>query len=542
MRHPPRTKGQSQRGAIGLVGVLVLLLAVLLTALVVDSGRLWMQKKQLQSIADMSAISAARHLGCNATLQNVMQMAQVAATNNGFSGQLSAAPNQVLLGKLETVQGIRQFTADGSHDAVYVRTTREVPGSLMAGGLLGHTVILRAEAVSVADPLLAAFSAGSFTASLSSEQSTLLNKLLGGMLGAPLNLDVLTYRGIANTRITLQDILAVSGQVGTLQGLLNTDMQVGDLLALFANAANQSGVADLQIVAAMQTIANLAVNQASVRLGDILAVTTPDASAAATVGLNALSLISTTAMVANGQHALTIPLAINIPSITSINAQVTIVEPPQLAIGPAAGEGALCTTVRTAQVRAKVGVLVNIPLLASIDLALGAEVAPGSAGLRTIVQDDGESEVTIEAKPGIAALVLSNNDGTGLARISTLLGLPLASIGLNLPLQPANAQTLEYTVENPVRNHLPQTQSVASPLGSSLGNALAQPNLLNVTLLGMLDLGIVSNVVSTIISPLLSEIGRVLLDPLLNLLGIRVGGMDITLEDVQYRQEKPLVI
>ncbi len=60
--------------------------------------------------------------------------------------------------------------------------------------------------------------------------------------------------------------------------------------------------------------------------------------------------------------------------------------------------------------------------------------------------------------------------------------------------------------------------------------------------LSILNLGLVNNVVSTIVRPLLSEIGRVLLDPLLNLLGIRVGGMDVTLDDLQYRQAKPLAI
>jgi uncharacterized membrane protein len=49
-------------------------------------------------------------------------------------------------------------------------------------------------------------------------------------------------------------------------------------------------------------------------------------------------------------------------------------------------------------------------------------------------------------------------------------------------------------------------------------------------------------VISSIVSPLLAEIGRTLLDPLLNLLGISLGGMDITLDDVQYRQAKPLAI
>jgi uncharacterized membrane protein len=65
---------------------------------------------------------------------------------------------------------------------------------------------------------------------------------------------------------------------------------------------------------------------------------------------------------------------------------------------------------------------------------------------------------------------------------------------------------------------------------------------LDITVLSILNLGILNNMISTIVSPLLSEIGRVLLDPLLNLLGIRVGGMDVTLDDVQYRQAKPLAI
>jgi uncharacterized membrane protein len=542
MRRQPLARYHDQRGAIGLAGVLILLTAILFTALVVDSGRLWMQQRQLQSIADMAAIHASRHLGCNANLQNVIQMAQQAAANNGFGGQLSANPNQVLLGRVDTVQGVRQFTADGSSEAVYVRTTNEVPSSLIAGGLIGGTVTLRAEAVSVSDPPLAAFSAGSFTASLNSEQSVLLNGLLGGMLGAPLNLDLISYQGIAGTNITLQDMLAVSGQVGTLEELLDTDMQLGELLELFANAAGQNGAADVQAIAAMQSIASLAVSDANVGLGEVLAVTTPDTNAAATVGLNALSLITTAAMIANGTNAINLPLAVNVPSIASINAQVTVIEPPQLAIGPAAGDGDICTEVRTAQIRARVGVLVNIPLLARIDLALNTQVAQGSAGLRSIQQNDGETQVEIEATPGIAAITLTNNAGNGPARISTLLNLPVADIGLNLPIQPPVAQTLEYSVAHPVADHLPQMQSIDSPLGSSLENALGQPNALDVTVLSVLNLGLVNNVVSSIVGPLLSEIGRVLLDPLLDLLGIRVGGMDVTLDDVQYRQAKPLVI
>lgn len=542
MKQQSLTKYPYQRGAIGFVAILLMFTTLLLTVLVVDSGRLWVQQKKLQTIADLAAINAARHVGCNTDLQNITQMAQQAAERNGFSGQLSASPNQVLLGRLDTIQGIRQFTADGSNKAIYVKVTQVVPSSLMAGGLIGGTVTLNAEAVSASDPPLAIISVGSSTLNLNTEQSVLLNGLLGGILGKPLNLNALTYRGIANVKLTLQDLLAVSENIGTLDGLLNSNLQVAQVLELVAKAVDRTGVADVQVISGVHTIASLAVKDATIKLGDVLALTSPTTEAAATVAVDALSLITTTAMIANGLNAINLPLGINIPSIAQINAQINIIEPPQLAIGPAAGVGTLCTVAKSAQVRARVAVLVNIPLLARIDLALGVEVAQGSAGIRSIENNNGNTEVIVDASPGIAAISLTNIAGTGPARVTALLGLPLADIGLNVPLQGSSPQQLEYSVPLPSRDHLPQTQSVHSSLGSSLQNALSQPDTLDITVLGILNLGILNTVVSTIVSPLLSEIGRTLLDPLLSILGITVGGLDVTLEDVEYRQAKPLMI
>lgn len=536
-----------QRGAIGLFGLLILLLAIMFTALAVDSGRLWMQQRKLQSIADIAAISASRQVGCSANATQVTAAAQTAAANNGFAGQLAQSPNQVALGRVTTTNGIRVFTDDGSTEAVFVRATQEVPSSLIAGGIFGNTVVLSAEAVSLSNSPIAAFSAGSFAANLDGEDAVLLNALLGDILGSPLNLSALSYQGIASTQINLRDI-AVAAGVGTVEALLDADMQIADLLAVFASAAGTNAAADLQAVSDMQTIAGATVNQASLKLADIVTVSTPDADGAAVARLNALSLMTAAAIVANGENAIILPLAINVPSISSINAQLTFVEAPQLAVGPAAGDGAICTMVRTAQVRTRVGVLVSIPLLARIDLALTVELAQADAGLRSIAQEDDSTEVRIEAMPGIASLVLTNNAGSGPARISTLdlppllPSVPIADVALNLPLQPSAMQALDFTVDHPVDDHLPQTQTVASPLGESLAHALSDPDALDVTILSALNLGLVNNVVATIVSPLLGEIGRVVLDPLLKLLGMQVGGLDVTLEDLHHYQAKPLVI
>lgn len=548
MSHSPTTSRFHQRGAIGLMGALTLMMAVLFTALAVDSGRLWMQQKKLQVIADIAAIEAARNLGCAADVTDALAAAQAAAENNGFQGNLANSPNLVDLGSVNTSSGIREFISGDGAAAVYVRATQEVPSSLVAGGLFGGNIMLSAEAVSLADPHAAAFSGGSYTASLNSEDSVLLNALLGEMLGAPLNLGVVSYQGIAQTNITLQDLLQVTSDVGNYEELLNSSVQLAELLQLFVEAATRSGTADVQAIAAMQSIANVAVRDLSLRLADVLAVTTPDANAAATVGLNALSLITTSVLVANGNHAVTLPLGVNLASIASINALVTVVEPPQIALGPPANtDGTICTSMKTAEVRIEVPVVVSIPLLARIDLSLNVEVAQGNADLLAVDSGDAETDVRIAAQPGIAAITLTNTAGSGPARVSALLGLPLADIGLDLPLQPPSSEMLDFSVDHPVADDLPQEASIDSPLGGSLQNALSQSDALCVMLIGSMQCeaglsGLINTVVSTLVSPLLGEIGRVLLDPLLELLGIKLGGMDVTLEGVHHHQANPLVI
>ena len=46
----------SQRGAIGLTSAALLILLVLFLALTVDSGRLYLEKSNLQRIADLAAL------------------------------------------------------------------------------------------------------------------------------------------------------------------------------------------------------------------------------------------------------------------------------------------------------------------------------------------------------------------------------------------------------------------------------------------------------------------------------------------------------
>jgi uncharacterized membrane protein len=551
---PGGTSLRRQRGAIGVLGVVTLLLAVLFTALVVDTGRLWMQHRHLQTVADIASIQAARELTCNVSVSNVRDKAQAAAAANGYTGNLANSPNVVEMVDITTdANGVRQYTSGGS-EAVRVYATQTVPASLMAGGLFGNTVTLNAEAVSRADPAIAALSAGTFAARIDTRNSVLLNALLGNILGSSLSLDAVSYQGIASTHITLNELLAANAQAGGLESLLDTTLSLAELMSLTASAVSQSATASAIAEAGMNQIAAATVSNTAIRLGDILDLATPDKEAAGKVGINALSLVTAAALIANGDSAISLPLAVSVPQIANITANIDIIHPPRIAIGPIGdSDGNICTTLTTAQVEASVAVSTNLALAGVgvyIDLVLKAAVAQGSAGLRDIQADGNSVEVTVDANPGVANINLTNSTGAGGARVYATLPIlgyqQIATLGLNLPIQPASAQELVFDVEYPVADNLPQTQTVDSPLGNSLADALDAPlqvtTLINVPLVNTLINTILSALVTPIVQPLIVAIGDVLLEPLFELLGLQLGGMDVTLQGIQMRQPEPLII
>jgi uncharacterized membrane protein len=253
--------------------------------------------------------------------------------------------------------------------------------------------------------------------------------------------------------------------------------------------------------------------------------------------------VTTTILVANKQHAVSLPLAVNLGSLLNVNATVNVIQPPQIAVGPPGRNtaGQWCAQARTAQLEVAATVQANLGV-ATLDLALGAQVAQGEAHLESLDTPAGAVRAVIGATPGLAALNLTNVAGTGPATL-TALGIPVG-IALNLPIQTTGGRDLVYRVGNLVADHLPVTQSISAPIGSSLAEALAKPGAIRLDLPGLGGLlnGILRPLLGSVISPLLGFIGSALLDPLLKLLGIQLGGIDVTIEDIRYSGGAQLVI
>ena len=114
-----------QRGAIGLIGAVTLGIALLFLLLVVDSGRLYLEKRKLQRVADTAALEAVSRSGtCAAPANNAAQFATESAARNNFS----LDDNRTLAtacGTLATgADFMRTFSADPSKtDAIRVIAT-----------------------------------------------------------------------------------------------------------------------------------------------------------------------------------------------------------------------------------------------------------------------------------------------------------------------------------------------------------------------------------------------------------------------------------
>lgn len=544
MRSDSNKRRFAQRGAIGIFGILTLLLAVLFVTLVVDSGRLWMQKRQLQAIADIAAIEAAKSLGCNSRLSDVVAAAQAAAASNGFDGALASQPNMVEMGRTVTSGGKRQFQAGNGNEAVRVVATRSVPASLFAGGLFSQQVLLSAQAVSVVNVPIAVFSAGTSSANLNTQDSALLNSLLTRLLGSNINLSLASYKGLADTNITLAQLLEAQGTVTSVEQLLALDLTTRQYLDLLSRAVSLTGTVTADIVHDLQVLALAASKGNIVRIADVLDIAYPDPNAVLGVGVNLLSLINTGAIVANGENGITLPLAINIGSLVNTSTTINIIEPPQIAIGPpASASGEACTVARTAQVRILSGVSASVLGLARIDLGLRVEVAQGEASLQSVTDTGSITQVSINGRPGIASVRLTGSSGNGEASISALLGLArLAEISLNLPLAEPTGRAMDFSVARPAKNNLPQVRSTSTQVSSSLANALNLSSTLQVKLVGLDLFGIVGRVLEPVVRPLLVTLASTIIDPLLKLLGIQLGVLEVNLEGIQLIQPQPLII
>ena len=405
-----------QRGAIGLMAALTLALALVFLLVVVDTGRLYLEKRNLQRVADMAALEAATRGGDCLAGTTAVTYATASAQRNGFAIPSVGRALAVACGVVNVNAGnIRVFAADASKsEAIQVIASHVVPQSL-AGGLsamfggapANSTINLTAKAVAgVAGPPVAQLSIQSTLADVN-----LLNGMLSGLSGAPINLTLASWNGLVAANINLlkyMDQLAIDLHVtaGDYAQLLGADATVGQLLRAAATVAQANGAtADVQT--GLDGLASTVVNPLKVHLGDILQLQTGSTASGLNANVNAFQLIQAFIELGNSKSALTGTLPVNLLGLgLGATANIKVIEPPQLSVvgNPALAKlaplGANRIYVRTAQVR----VLVSLDLSLVTNL-LGVvtstlSVVTGLLGLDLYVLPNPNLDVSLEAGGG----------------------------------------------------------------------------------------------------------------------------------------------
>lgn len=439
-----------QSGAFALSFILVVTLLLLCVVVALDTGRLFLEQRRLQTVADSAAMEAVARSGLGAGGQQAASLqlfAEESATRNGFApGQWRTL--RVERGRVFQQDGLRVFSAADAGDALRVVAEHEVRTSLLAnlaalvpGSEISPRTRLRAEAVARRGAF-GAFSAGTRLLGLNTESSPLLGPLLSGLLGTQLDLDLLSPAGLLDTRLSLLELVegvAVAGVELTavgLDGVLQAGVTVAELLEISLEILQQregSGepsAADLALLSDLQSAArNSSTELQQISLEQLLRLrdeqgSVPDGALDARLRLG--DLLGVALLAANREKGLSLNIAtgqieeslegeeVDKLSLLDLVVHLGVIEPPQIAIGPPGrlaepdGNQAWKTEVMSPQLSLMVGAKLNIGL-AELDLGLRVDAGSGKAALESIrLAEEGTQRASVLAKPALAAVHLGS--------------------------------------------------------------------------------------------------------------------------------------
>lgn len=382
---------RDESGSIAVMGAGFLIVALLASAFAVDVGHLVLQQRELQKVADLAALDGVQALGLRrhefaAPATAARELASASAARNGLD--TTSTPWSVEVGSWDP--DARTFTPDGSPDnAVRVTAGTELPFAFVPGGR-----DLSASAIASIDDV-GGIAIGSGLASL---DARVLVPVMDEMVGTTLGLDAVHYRALASADVTLAGLATgLGGDVATIHDLLDVQLTVQDVVSamLAARQSEAAGAADIAALEQMTHRLSASSGGGSLTLADILAVAAADGRTAASAGVNVLQLFVGAAQAANGGNAVTVELdggllgSLTGGDIAGLTVRLTVIEPTQIAIGPARQlAGQWVTQARTAQVRAAAETRVDVDpaLLGSLTattmrVPLFAAAAEGTAAL-----------------------------------------------------------------------------------------------------------------------------------------------------------------
>lgn len=336
----------NERGAVLFIAVAFMLLAVISLALVVDTGRLYVAKRNLQKIADMAAIEAlARHGKCSD--QTASQYAQESVLRNKFV----LSPTKTLsvsCGQISISSGVRDIIVSpvGALDtAVKVVVSEAVTGSIIAGGLFSDKIFMQATAIAANSGTgLASLTLKSTLLNVNITQNSraqLLSDIFGGMLGGNLSISVGAWNGLIHTDIDIFDFLdklAINTglSAGDYEEVLVTNVTTGELIQAAIDVIDaQIGTPQVTInaldaiVALDEILVASQIAPTNLNVGELIRLQNGGTFTGASAKLQLFHLVQGIIQLANKNNAVVATIPITVGGNT-IDVKIKVIEPPQL--------------------------------------------------------------------------------------------------------------------------------------------------------------------------------------------------------------------
>ncbi len=416
-----RGRRTDERGATFIFTAICMVALLGAGAMGVDLGFSVYGSRQAQAMADSAALDLARYLSyadslgsLSATQTYLNTKLAGVDTDNSSNAVLTVVPG-LWQGGVFTKNGFggtgcQPNVAPPAHpgcNAIEVVAKQSVPQIFFGGfnllpGHAGNTASGSVSGSSIAaNTPMAGFSIGSYLANVNTQQSGVLNAILSP-LGTSANLTAVGYQGLANTDVTLAQLIAASGNVLSTSNVMSASLSAAQWLTIYKNAVStqQASVTCGATPTPSVCNANTALGQLSfssasstnVKLCQLVNVSANSTNyncgntSISTQGLNAsvnvFQMLTTEAELANGSSGIDVTTALNLTdgllNIGSVKLYLTVIQPVQVAYGPVG------TVAKTAQVTSRLDLTLSTLGLSLGTLSIPLSAASGTATLNSV--------------------------------------------------------------------------------------------------------------------------------------------------------------
>lgn len=455
---------------------------------VAQLGYAYYMKREMQKATDLAALSAVQVLGMGAPADcaraQAAGQAAVLANVPNILDTFAAGDVTVECKLWDTsrpdASGMYLFDPSSGQVPNALRITlNKTLSSLLPAFIVGGTPVQTISVAANTQPV-AVFTVGSRLLRL--QKGGLLSQLLATVGATPAQLDILDAAGLASVNITPSGLLealglpvSVATGVGTPAQLaaLN-NLTLGQLLQATLTVMNKAGDTAGASLGLLTNAINVVLNVMPVNLpvklfGDggvlDLNVISGDINSALQANINALNVLETALVIANGQNL--VNLGLNVP-LLGVQSQVRIVEPPSIGVG-GVGTQATSAGIRV-YLRANTS---NIPLVGpllantlgtKIDLPIIIDVAQSTGTVSKLCQAPlTESQATIDVTSSVANICLGRFPGMS----SAVDNVQANFLSITNSCQPSSFAAIQrYQVLN-VLGILPLTSKVTLPIFNS---------------------------------------------------------------------------